>query len=90
MRVASYALAAQAQPAPPPPQQPPPPAMADVPPSGPVENDMNTERRRSDELPQSGQLASSSIRLIVRSRSNVFLHMVQVYSYRGILPVAPL
>jgi hypothetical protein len=29
-------------------------------------------------------LASSSIRLIVRSRSKVFLQMVQVYSYKGI------
>lgn len=87
--MASYALAAQAQPVPPPPQQPPPPAMADVSPLEPVENDMNTERRRSDALPQSGQLASSSIRLIERSRSKVFLHMVQVYSYRGILCRAP-
>jgi hypothetical protein len=34
-------------------------------------------------------LASSSILLIVRSRSKVFLQTVQVYSYRGILCRAP-
>ena len=87
--MASYALAAQAQPAPPPPQHPPPPGTAEVSPLEPVENDMNTERRRADALPQSGQLASSSILLIVRSRSKVFLQTVQVYSYRGILCRAP-
>ena len=63
--------------------------MADVSPPAPVENDINTESRRSEALPQSGQLASSSILLTVRSRSKVFLQMVQVYSYRGILCWAP-
>ncbi len=57
--------------------------MADDSPLVPVENDMKTDRRRSDALPQSGQLASSSMRLTGRRRSKVFLHVVQVNSYIG-------
>jgi hypothetical protein len=76
-----YPETAQAQPAPaPPPQQPPPPAMADVWPSEAVENERNTESWRLESLPQSGQLAGSSISLMGRSFSKTFEQMVQAYS----------
>ena len=45
---------------------------------------MNTDSRRFDSLPQSGQLARASISLIERSFSKVLEHMLHVYSYIGI------
>ena len=74
----SYADMEQAQPPPPPPQQPPPPpATALVSPSALVENDANTESFRWELPLHCGQSASSSLRLMGRSRSKVLLHVWQ-------------
>ena len=50
---------------------------------------MNTESRRLEGPPQSGQFAWSSISLIRRSFSKVSSQIVQVYSYTGILLSSP-
>ena len=56
-----------------------------VSPLPPVENAANTDSWRWDSPPQSGHGAASSIRLIGLSLSKVFEHILQVYSYMGIL-----
>lgn len=54
--------------------------MADVSPSAPVEKERKTESWRLESLPQSGQLAGSSIWLMGRSFSKTLEQMVQAYS----------
>ena len=50
-----------------------------------MEKDANTDSCRRESPPQSGQWASSSIWLMGLSFSNVLEHMLQLYSYIGIL-----
>jgi hypothetical protein len=70
----------QAQPPGPQPPQPPAPATAPTAPEASDENAANTDSFLSESPSQIGQGASSSIRLIGRSLSNLWLQVLQTYS----------
>ena len=74
----------QAQPPGPHPPQPPAPAMAPDSPLELLENAAKTDSCRDESPSHSGHAASSSMRLMGLSRSNLCAQVVHAYSYIGI------
>ena len=78
--VMRYTVMEQAQPLGPHPPHPPAPAMAPTDPESSDAKAANTDSFLSESPSQMGQGASSFMRLIGRSFSNLWLHVLQTYS----------